>query len=222
MPDVSIVLASNSPRRRELLAWFGLDFSVRPADVDETELPGENPQVYVQRLALAKARRMSGSAGFKELVLAADTTVTDGKVILGKPKDAAEARLMLRKLRGRVHFVHTAIVILSPAGGRIEKELCSSRVSLRAFSDEEIEAYIKTGDPLDKAGAYAIQNAEFMPVEKFKGCQASVMGLPVCHVERVLRRMGYGERKNLPFVCQKRLSYRCPIYDRVLNGEDVG
>jgi septum formation protein len=222
MSDVSIVLASNSPRRRELLAWLGLDFTVRPADVDETEKPGEDPQVYVQRLALVKARKMSGSAGFKELVLAADTTVTDGRAILGKPKDAAEASLMLHKLRGRVHFVHTAIVVLSPASGRIEKELCSSRVRLRPFSDEEIEAYVKTGDPLDKAGAYAIQNAEFMPVEKFKGCYASVMGLPLCHVERVLRRMGYGERKSLPFTCQKKLSYNCPIYSRVLDGEDIG
>lgn len=222
MSEVSLVLASNSPRRKELLGWLGLDFSVRPADVDETELPGEAPQIYVQRLALAKARKMSGSAGFKELVLAADTTVTDGSAILGKPKDAAEARLMLRKLRGRVHFVHTAIVVLFPAGGRIEKELCSSRVRLRVFTDEEIEAYVKTGDPLDKAGAYAIQNAEYMPVEKFKGCYASVMGLPLCHVERILRRMGYGERKRLPFLCQKNLSYNCPIFDRVLSGEDIG
>jgi septum formation protein len=222
MSDVNLVLASNSPRRRELLTLLGLDFSVRPADVDETELPNEDPVTYVQRLALTKARKMSGSAGFKELVLAADTTVSDGRIILGKPETEAEARLMLRKLRGHVHFVHTAVVVFFPAGGRIEKELCSSRVRMRAYTDEEIDAYIKSGDPMDKAGAYAIQNEEFMPVEKFKGCQASVMGLPLCHVERILRRMGYGERRNLPFTCQKRLSYNCPIYQRVLNGEDVG
>jgi MAF protein len=222
MSEVSLVLASNSPRRKELLSWLGLDFTVRPADVDESVQPGEDPQTYVQRLALAKARKMSGSAGFKELVVAADTTVTDGKNILGKPADAAEARMMLKQLRARVHFVHTAVVVLSPAAGRIEQALCSSRVRMRAYSDDEIAAYIKTGDPLDKAGGYAIQNPEFSPVENFKGCYASVMGLPLCHLEHTLRRMGFGERKNVPFVCQKRLSYNCPIYQRVLNGEDVG
>jgi septum formation protein len=222
MSEVSLVLASNSPRRKELLGLFGLDFSVRPADIDETEKPDEDPKAYVRRLALSKARKMSGFAGFKEVVLAADTTVTDGRAILGKPANETEARLMLRKLRGRVHFVHTAVVLLAPAGGLIEQELCTSRVRLRAFTDEEIDAYIKTGDPLDKAGAYAIQNEEFMPVDQFKGCYASVMGLPLCHVERSLRRMGFGERKSLPFSCQNKLSYNCPVFQRILGGEDVG
>lgn len=222
MSEVKLVLASNSPRRKELLAWLGLEFSVRPADVDESVHPDEDPTEYVQRLALAKAHKISGFAGFKELVLAADTTVTDGKTILGKPRDAQDAFSMLKQLRARVHFVHTAVVVLSPAAGRIEQELCSTRVRMRSYSDEEIAAYVASGDPLDKAGAYAIQNADFSPVEKFKGCYASVMGLPLCHVERVLRRMGYGERKSLPFTCQKRLSYMCPIFQRVLDGEDVG
>jgi MAF protein len=222
MSEVKLVLASNSPRRKELLSWLGLDFSIRPADVDESVLPGESPQTYVQRLALVKARKMSGSAGFKELVVAADTTVTDGKVILGKPADEAEARSMLKQLRARIHFVHTAVVVLSPAAGRIEEELCSTRVRMRKYSDDEINTYIKSGDPMDKAGAYAIQNTEFEPVELFKGCYASVMGLPLCHVERMLRRMGFGERRNVPFTCQKHLSYNCPIFQRVLNGEDVG
>lgn len=222
MSEVKLVLASNSPRRKELLSWLGLDFSIRPADVDESVLPGESPQTYVQRLALVKARKMSGSAGFKELVVAADTTVTDGKVILGKPANEAEARAMLKQLRARIHFVHTAVVVLSPAAGRIEEELCSTRVRMRKYSDDEINTYIKSGDPMDKAGAYAIQNTEFEPVELFKGCYASVMGLPLCHLERMLRRMGFGERRNVPFSCQKHLSYNCPIFQRVLNGEDVG
>jgi len=222
MSEFSLVLASNSPRRKELLDLLGIEFTIRPADVDESENIGEDPRAYVQRLAVAKARKVSSSAGFKQIVLAADTTVTDGKVILGKPANAAEARLMLRKLRGRVHFVHTAIVLLAPASGRSATDLCSSRVRMRAYSDDEIEAYIQTGDPLDKAGAYAIQNEAFNPVDQFKGCFASVMGLPLCHVERNLKRMGYGDRKELPFRCQKKLSYNCPIYQRVLNGEDVG
>jgi septum formation protein len=222
MSDISIVLASNSPRRKLILSWTGLQFSVRPADIDETPLPDELPEEYVERLAASKGRKMSGSAGFKELLLAADTTVAENKEIIGKPVDAADARRMLQMLRGRVHFVHTAIAILSPAAGRMETELCTTRVRMRRYTDEEIDAYIKTGDPLDKAGAYAIQNQEFHPVDLLKGCYASVMGLPLCHFERVLRRMGYGERKSVPFTCQDQLNYNCPIYQRVLNGEDVG
>ena len=222
MSPVSIVLASNSPRRKELLSWTGLQFSLRPTEIDETPLPAELPQEYVQRLAATKARKTSGSAGFGELLLAADTTVADDKEIMGKPKDAADARRMLQQLRGRVHFVHTAIEVLSPSAGRVEQELCSTRVRMRQFTDEEIDQYIKTGDPMDKAGAYAIQNQEFHPVDQLKGCYASVMGLPLCHLERVLQRMGYGERKNVPFVCQDKLGYNCPIFQRVLKGEEIG
>ena len=222
MSELLIVLASNSPRRQQILSWIGANLSVRPADIDETPLPDESPVVYVQRLAAEKARKSSGSAGFKELLLAADTTVSDGKEIMGKPANNEEAREMLTKLRGRVHFVHTAVVIYSPAFGRLESELCTTRVRMRRFTDEEMEAYILSGDPLDKAGAYGIQNAQFHPVDRINGCFASVMGLPLCHVERTLRRMGYGSRANVPFVCQDRLAYNCPIYQRVLNGEDVG
>jgi MAF protein len=222
MSDISIILASNSPRRKQILSWLGVNFIIRPADIDETPLPDEDAVSYVQRLAAAKARKTSGSAGFKELLLAADTTVADGKEILGKPANNEEARQMLEKLRGRVHFVHTAIVIYAPAFGRMEQELCSTRVRMRRYSDEEITQYIKTGDPLDKAGAYGIQDAEFHPVDQLKGCFASVMGLPLCHVERTLRRMGFGERTNVPYVCQDHLAYNCPIFQRVLKGEDVG
>jgi MAF protein len=222
MSELTIVLASNSPRRKQLLGWMGINFTIRPADIDETPLPDELPTVYVQRIAAAKARKMSGSAGFKELLLAADTTVADGKEILGKPSNNEEARRMLVNLRGRVHFVHTAIVVFAPAFGRMEEELCTTRVRMRRYTDEEIDAYVKSGDPLDKAGAYGIQNAEFHPVDQLKGCYASVMGLPLCHVERTLRRMGYGERMNVPYLCQDQLAYNCPIFQRVLNGEDVG
>ena len=222
MSDLTIVLASNSPRRKQILSWSGINFTVRPPDIDETPLPGELPVDYVQRLATEKARKMSGSAGFKELILAADTTVADGKEIIGKPANDEEARRMLEKLRGRVHFVHTAIVIFAPSNGRMERELCSTRVRMRQFTDEEITNYIKTGDPLDKAGAYGIQNQEFHPVDQLKGCFASVMGMPLCHVERTLRRMGYGERTNIPYLCQDQLAYNCPIFQRVLSGDDIG
>lgn len=222
MSDLSLVLASNSPRRKQILKWMGIPFTVRPADIDETPLEGESPKAYVQRLALTKGRKMSSSAGFKELIVAADTTVAVDNEIIGKPLDAEDARRILVKLRGRVHFVHTAIVVISPSKGLIERELCSSRVHMRRYSDEEISDYIHSGDPLDKAGAYAIQNESFHPVDQFKGCYASVMGLPLCHLERVLRKMGYGDRKQVPFICQDQLAYNCPIFNRVLNGEDVG
>lgn len=222
MSDLSLVLASNSPRRKQILAWAGIPFSVRPADIDETPQEGESARAYVQRIALTKGRKMSGSAGFKELIVAADTTVAVDDEIIGKPKNAEEARQILLKLRGRVHFVHTAIVVIAPSKGLIERELCTTRVRMRRYTDEEIEAYIRSGDPMDKAGAYAIQNDSFHPVDQLKGCYASVMGLPLCHLERVLRRMGYGDRKQIPFICQDELAYNCPIFNRVLNGEDVG
>lgn len=222
MSDLSLVLASNSPRRKQILAWSGVPFSVRPADIDETPQEGESARAYVQRIALTKGRKMSGSAGFKELIVAADTTVAVDDEIIGKPKNAEEARQILLKLRGRVHFVHTAIVVIAPSKGLIERELCTTRVRMRRYTDEEINAYIRTGDPMDKAGAYAIQNESFHPVDQLKGCYASVMGLPLCHLERVLRRMGYGDRKQIPFICQDELAYNCPIFNRVLNGEDVG
>ncbi len=126
MSDLSLVLASNSPRRKQILAWSGVPFSVRPADVDETPLEGESARAYVQRIALSKGRKMSGSAGFKELIVAADTTVAVDDEIIGKPKDASEARQILLKLRGRVHFVHTAIVVIAPSKGLIERELCTT------------------------------------------------------------------------------------------------
>ena len=222
MTEIVLVLASNSPRRKEILEWAGYTFKSRPANVDETIKPGETPQEYVQRLAMMKARKSSGAAGFKEILLAADTTVSDGQEILGKPTNSEDALRMLQKLRGRVHFVHTAIVVSAPALGVYEEELCTTKVRMRRYTDDEIERYIQTGDPLDKAGAYAIQNSEFHPVDMLKGCYASVMGLPLCHLERTLRRMGYGERKNIPFICQDHLSYNCPIFERVLRGEDVG
>jgi MAF protein len=222
MSELTIVLASNSPRRKEILSWLGVNLSVRPADIDETPLPNESPVNYVQRLAVAKARKSSGSAGFKELLLAADTTVSDGKEIIGKPSNNEEAFEILTKLRGRVHFVYTAVAIFAPAFGKMEEELCTTRVRMRRFTDEELLAYISSGDPMDKAGAYGIQNMEFHPVDQIKGCFASVMGLPLCHVERTLRRMGYGERTNVPYVCQDKLAYNCPIFQRVLKGEDVG
>lgn len=217
-----IVLASNSPRRKELLGLTKLSFFCQPADIDETPKHGETPQDYVSRLAEHKAQASANYAPFNGLVLAADTTVADGHEILGKPKDMEDARRMLLQLRGRTHQVYTAIVVYNPSRGIKHSSLCATDVHMRKYSDEELDAYLSTGDPMDKAGAYAIQHPVFRPVVKFSGCFASVMGLPLCHFERILRKMGFGERKEIPYACQEQNSYSCPIYKHVLNGENVG
>lgn len=222
MTEPVIVLASNSPRRREMLAWMEVPFTTTAADVDETPLAGETPEVYVTRLAREKARACERQAPFNAVILAADTTVADGSQIIGKPLDAEDAARMLRQLRSRHHMVHTAVVVGLPSRGLTELELCSTRVKIRAYTEEELTIYIQSGDPLDKAGAYAIQHEGFDPVEKLSGCYASVMGLPLCHIERALRRLGFGVRKRVPYRCQRELAYTCPVFKSILAGEDVG
>jgi len=217
-----IVLASNSPRRREMLAWMEVPFTTTAADVDETPRAGENPEDYVMRLAQEKARACERQAPFNVVILAADTTVADGSQIIGKPLDAEDALRILRQLRNRHHMVHTAVVVDLPSRGIAALELCSTRVKMRAYSEEELAVYVQSGDPLDKAGAYAIQYEGFNPVDRLSGCYASVMGLPLCHIERALRRLGFGVRKRVPYRCQRELSYICPVFRRILAGEDVG
>ena len=201
---------------------MGLDFTTTSADIDETPLQGELPVDYVLRIAQAKARACIGFAPFGAVVLAADTTVADGDEIIGKPVNGDDALRMLRQLRGRTHLVHTAFVTSLPSKGTTVFELCSTQVKMRRYSEDEMAAYLATGDPLDKAGAYAIQHQGFNPVEKISGCFANVMGLPLCHIERVLRRLGLDARKAVPYRCQHELSYTCPIFKRVLAGENVG
>jgi len=222
MTSLEIVLASNSPRRRELLTWMSLPFTTTAAYIDETPLAGELPADYVQRLAQEKARACQRQAGFGAVILAADTTVADGDEIIGKPHDRDDALRILRQLRGRTHLVHTAIVVGVPSRGLTTEELCSTEVRMRRYSEEDLLAYVESDDPLDKAGAYAIQNPQFDPVQKISGCYASVMGLPLCHLERSLRRLGFGARKGIPYRCMRELAYTCPIFKRVLAGEDVG
>lgn len=205
-----------------MLEWTELPNTTTSADLDETPLPGETPSDYVMRLAREKARACERETSFGGVILAADTTVADGDEILGKPVDAEDALRILRKLRGRTHVVHTAIVVGVPSRGLMEYELCSTEVKMRLYSDEDVAAYVQSGDPLDKAGAYAIQDPRFDPVQKISGCYASVMGLPLCHFERALRRLGFGARKGVPYRCMRELAYTCPIFKRVLAGEDVG
>ncbi len=143
----------------------GWKFQTRPADVDENQQPGEAAGAYVLRLAESKAHACAGSAQSEEIILAADTAVIKDNDILGKPKDLEAAAEMLRNLRGRIHQVYTGIAVLRLSDGALVTDLCITDVPMRAYRDDEIDAYVATGDPLDKAGAYAIQNAGFHPVE---------------------------------------------------------
>jgi len=218
MEKFKFLLASNSPRRREMLGWLGWEFTVRPADIDETPLPGEAPEPYVLRLAGSKALAALSYAQEDQTVLAADTIVADGDTLLGKPASAEEATGMLRQLRGRSHRVCTAIALIFPENrNRVQRSICVSQVPMRLYSDAEIAAYVASGDPLDKAGAYAIQHSEFHPVENFNGCFASVMGLPMCHLLRVT-----GQVAAIEAICKSKLGYDCPISAAVLRGEALG
>ncbi len=201
-----------------MIAWLGIAFHVRPADLDESPLPNEPADEYVWRLAGEKASAAAECAQADELVLAADTTVAlDGR-ILGKPTSPANAKEMLRLLRGRTHQVYTAIALSDNSQRSLVKDLCCTEVPMRAYSDEEIENYVRSGDPLDKAGAYAIQHPGFHPVEHFSGCFASVMGMPFCHLKRSLAALGYPLESDNPGICFEKLSYRCPISEQVLHG----
>ena len=193
-----------------MLAWLGVPFRVQPADLDETQRPGEAPADYVTRLARAKALSVSADCHPGEWVLAADTTVADGNAVLGTPADPADAKDMMTRLRGREHQVYTALTLLQAGGGARRAVICQSPVRMRPYSDSEMHAYIKSGDPLDKAGAYGIQHAGFHPVEGFEHCFANVMGLPLCHLRVLLQGvMDPQTAVALPDICRSQLGYDC-------------
>ena len=197
-----------------MLQLTGLEVRVTAADVDERRLRDEDPQAMTRRLALAKAKAVDSKGG---LVLGADTVVVDGTEVLGKPKDYDEARQMLESLRGRKHQVITSIAIIDPESGLELVDTCKSNVPMRQYSDSELEHFLADGDPLDKAGAYAIQDKSFVPVDKdhMNDCFANVMGLPLCHVARNLPAAAPAD---VPAACQAHTGYQCPIYSDVLKG----
>lgn len=206
----SVILASKSPRRRELLAKLGIDCRVVDAEVNESPQPGESPPELALRLSLAKAEAVSARVDAREVVLAADTIVAlDGR-ILGKPRDDEEARRMLRALRGGVHRVITAIAILSPSQVPMVQGVETS-VWMRDYSDREIGAFIDSGEALDKAGAYAIQSRSFQPVARFEGCYLNVVGLPLCQVHSALLALGITCDRHPTDVCVRALREGCPL-----------
>ena len=218
----TLVLASNSPRRKQLLALGNWKFDIIVSDVDETQLPGETPTDYVLRLAKAKALAVAAKAPSGSIIIGSDTAVIDGSEIIGKPKDEADAERMLKQLRGKTHQVYTGVAIHRVDDEKTLVELCVTDVPMRPYTDHEISAYIQTGDPLDKAGAYAIQHPDFQPVESMRGCYASVMGLPMCHVVRMLQKFDIPPLADVPTACQKLLNYECPVSGAILNGISNG
>lgn len=185
---VRVVLASASARRAELLGNAGFTFSIEPADVDETPKDGERPEDYVRRIAREKALTISAAHPDGTLVLGADTTVVVDGVILGKPQDDEDAARMLRLLSGGVHEVLTGIALASAKG--FEDAIERTRVRLVPLSGEEIAWYIATGEPVGKAGAYAIQGRAARFVDWIEGSWSNVVGLPVATVYQMLKRAG--------------------------------
>ena len=214
-----LLLASNSPRRRQLLALGNWKFTLAVSDVDEIQQENETPRDYVLRLAKAKALAVVEKAHHENIIIGSDTAVVDGNSILGKPKDEEDAARMLKQLRGHTHQVYTGVAFHRVSDGKMLTDFCVTDVPMRAYSNDEISAYVQTGDPLDKAGAYAIQHPDFQPVESMRGCYASVMGLPMCHVVRALRSLDVFPAADVPLACQNLLNYECPVSSAILRGE---
>ena len=187
-----LVLASASPRRRELLTQAGFAFEVRPANIAEDLLAGEDPVSYVTRLAREKAehiyRQLAPHSGAGLVVLGADTTVTLDEHILGKPEDAADARRMLQLLAGRDHQVATGIAVVSAAGRQATAEV--TRVWFDPLTEQDMVSYIASGEPMDKAGAYAIQGRAACWIPRIAGCYFNVVGLPIARASALLREAG--------------------------------
>ncbi len=212
------------------MALCGWDPVIYPAKVDESCLPGEDPAEYVLRVAECKAQAILQKAPQDALILAADTAVVDWEqvegslqaegslrkaVILGKPKDQNEACAMLRSLRGRSHQVYTGIVVIRAADRMILRDVTVTEVTMRDYSEHELVEYARSGDPLDKAGAYAIQHTGFHPVEQINGCYANVMGLPVCSLAGLLLQFGIQPVSPIVAACRASLGIDCQIEETV-------
>jgi len=182
-PSSQIILASRSPRRAELLAAAGISFEVLAADIDESVRSGEDPAAYVERLALEKARAVLALRP-EALVLGADTTVTIDGLILGKPVDEREATEMLQRLRGRVHDVFTGVALVGTSA--IQSAVERTRVWFAPMTDEDISWYVASGEPVDRAGAYAIQGLASRFIPRIDGSYSNVVGLPVALVSSIL------------------------------------
>jgi septum formation protein len=198
-------------------------FIVMGADINELIQPGESPADFVLRLASEKARaaakKIEQSTIENAIIIAADTIVVDGVEILGKPKDEEDAKNILEQLRGRNHQVLSGITVYQRVKNKVISKLVLTEVWMREYSEKEIKDYINSGDPFDKAGAYAIQNDSFNPVQELKGCFANVMGMPLCHLSLLLRELNLEMTSSIANRCQEAIQYQCPVYFKILAGE---
>lgn len=183
-----IILASASPRRRQLLTMLGLEFEVRPAQGEEFLPDGISPEEAVMRLSAQKARSVAKECAPEDVVIGADTIVWQGGRILGKPKDTQDAARMLSALSGNTHTVYTGVTVIK--GNAVLSGAEETKVRFRRLSGAEIDAYIKTGEPMDKAGAYGAQGLAALFVEGIEGDFFNVMGLPVCRLGKLLKEVG--------------------------------
>jgi septum formation protein len=189
LPPVQLILASASPRRRELLAQLAIPFTILPANIEESIMPGEVPWAYTRRVAYAKAQHVARQCP-TAVVLGADSVVVLEPHILGKPRDPDDARHMLARLSGRVHTVMTAVAVLHYARHVVCLDVVQTLVRFRLLSPSAMEHYIATGEPMDKAGAYAIQGAAAAFVESWEGCYTNVVGLPLRRTAAFLQAVG--------------------------------
>ena len=185
----AIVLASESTRRIDILRTLGISFSIIPPDIDETRKSSESPREYVLRIAYEKARKV-GNLFPDKWVIAADTVVTQKGRILGKPKNELDAQEMLKQLRAKWHKVITAFCILKVSKEIVYRDAIETRVFMKDLTDAEIARYIKTSEPLDKAGSYAVQGRGGYMVKEIKGSYSNVVGLPICEVTEILVSLG--------------------------------
>jgi len=213
------ILASQSPRRRELLGLCGYPFDAVAADVDENSVSDPDPAQDCIQTARLKAEAIFKQISYprrkRTIIVAADTIVALDDQILGKPGDAADAKQMLSALRGRKHDVHTGVMILDVDSGREILGSHTAVVKMRDYTDQEISAYIATDDPLDKAGAYAIQNPIFRPVERLVGCYLGVMGLSICHLLQLLQQIDLPFQTELKALETAHQRHVCPLYDNI-------
>ena len=186
---MKFILASASPRRRELLASIGLDFDVIPSSIPEIRGDGESPEEYVARLSREKAAAIAAKHP-ERWIIAADTTVLLGEELLEKPADPADARRMLAVIAGKTHVVYTGVTLQNLAGGYHDTRVAESEVRMLPLSEREIAWYVGTGEPLDKAGAYAVQGIGAMFIDSVHGSYTNVVGLPLALLYQMLRRAG--------------------------------
>lgn len=218
---VAFILASQSPRRQMLVSLLGYPVSVMVADADEASVTHPDPAVNVVKTAVLKANIIAAQLQADDrIIIAADTTVALADQLLGKPRDAAEATWMLQSLRNRSHHVHTGFVLLDLRTGIWLKQVATAVVTMRDYSDEEIAAYVASGNPFDKAGAYAIQHPVFKPAVHLEGCYTAVMGLPVCDLILALAELNLPRQADLTAVYNAHqvagFDFPCPVYEQYL------